>query len=106
MRTPIQKAIAQNMPFGSPAHEAAVGLILVADILRRRLGKAVEPFGITGQQYNVLRILRGGRKEGVPESMDDTIREVDRSSVGRLRPAEQKDLVRLLGRIVAAHGEP
>ena len=158
MPSPIQEAIAQNRPFGSPAHEAAVGLILVADILRRQLARAVEPYGITGQQYNVLRILRGGGKDGVPtltiaarmieqtpgitrlldrleekglvrrercesdrrqvlcwitpaglkllESMDDTVREIDRSSVGALKPAEQKELVRLLGRIVTGRAEP
>lgn len=66
MRSPIQQAISQTRPFSSPGHEAAVGLILVADRLKRRLGRVTEPHGITGQQYNVLRILRGAGKEGLP----------------------------------------
>jgi DNA-binding MarR family transcriptional regulator len=66
MSSPIQRAIAQTKPFASPAHEATVGLMLAGDLIRRRLERVVEPYGITGQQYNVLRILRGGGKEGVP----------------------------------------
>jgi len=36
------------------------------DRVRRQLAMVVEPQGITLQQYNVLRILRGGGEEGVP----------------------------------------
>ncbi|MDQ3755213.1 MAG: MarR family transcriptional regulator [Acidobacteriota bacterium] len=33
----------------------------------RTVGAAIfEPYGITGQQYNVLRILRGAEPEGLP----------------------------------------
>jgi DNA-binding MarR family transcriptional regulator len=37
-----------------------------ADVLRRLVGSAVEPNGITVQQYNVLRILRGAGRDGLP----------------------------------------
>lgn len=49
----------QTKPFGSPAEEAAVGLLLTADLMKRRMSAVAEPAGITHQQYNVLRILRG-----------------------------------------------
>ena len=37
-----------------------------ADVVRRLVGSAVEPHGITVQQYNVLRILRGAGPAGLP----------------------------------------
>ena len=37
-----------------------------ADLVRRQMAALVEPHGITLQQYNVLRILRGAGDEGVP----------------------------------------
>lgn len=43
-----------------------MGLLRTADVLRRRAGEVVEPFGVTLQQYNVLRILRGAGDEGLP----------------------------------------
>jgi len=37
-----------------------------ADLVNRRFASVVEPAGISGQQYNVLRILRGSGKDGLP----------------------------------------
>jgi DNA-binding MarR family transcriptional regulator len=45
------------------AQHAVVGLLRAADTVRRHLANVIEPFGITGQQYNVLRILRGAHPE-------------------------------------------
>ncbi len=36
------------------------------DRVRRRIQEVVEPAGVTLQQYNVLRILRGAGAEGLP----------------------------------------
>lgn len=46
--------------------EAVVAVLRTADTVRRRLAAAIEPYGLTGQQYNVLRILRGARPEPLP----------------------------------------
>jgi DNA-binding MarR family transcriptional regulator len=62
--TPLQTALKQRRPFKSPAHEAAVAIRHTADLLRRRVAAAVEPAGITLQQFNVLRILRGAGDGG------------------------------------------
>lgn len=43
-----------------------VALLRTTDLLRRRTAVVVEPHGITLQQFNVLRILRGGGDEGLP----------------------------------------
>jgi MarR family transcriptional regulator, organic hydroperoxide resistance regulator len=65
-RLTVSQEIKQSRPFASRAHEGAVGLLLTADLLRRRLAAVVEPHGITPQQYNVLRILRGAGPDGLP----------------------------------------
>ena len=58
--------MAMGRPARSPAHEAGIGLLRTAHLLRRELSAVVEPHGITLQQYNVLRILRGAGEGGLP----------------------------------------
>ncbi len=62
----LQRELKQTRPFGSVAQEATLGLFRTVDLLRRRLSAVLEPEGITLQQYNVLRILRGAGPEGLP----------------------------------------
>jgi DNA-binding MarR family transcriptional regulator len=64
--TPLGKALRRKQPFRSPGQEATVGLLHTADRVRRALGAIFEPHGVTLQQYNVLRILRGAGDEGLP----------------------------------------
>ena len=52
--------------FRSREQQATLGLLRTADALKRSLAQVVEPHGITPQQYNVLRILRGAGPEGLP----------------------------------------
>src|SRR2546422_11015375 len=62
----LQREIRQRKPFRSPTQEAVVGLLRTTDRVRRSLAGVVEPRGVTLQQYNVLRILRGARPAGLP----------------------------------------
>jgi len=62
----IQQEIKQTRPFHSRAEEAAIALMRTADLVRRSVATIVEPYGITVQQYNVLRILRGAGDKGLP----------------------------------------
>jgi DNA-binding MarR family transcriptional regulator len=57
----LQKEIGQTAGFHSSAQAATIAILRTADVVRRRLSAAVEPAGVTLQQYNVLRILRGAR---------------------------------------------
>jgi DNA-binding MarR family transcriptional regulator len=68
MTTPsrLQREIRQRRPFPSVAQEGVVSVMRTADLLRRRAAAFLEPFGITLQQFNVLRILRGGGPDGLP----------------------------------------
>src|SRR5690349_2819740 len=62
----LQQELKQRKPFESVAQEAVLGLMRTTDLVRRQVTAFVEPHGITLQQYNVLRILRGGGNDGVP----------------------------------------
>ncbi len=62
----IQQEIKQTRPFQTRAEEAAIALMRTADLVRRAVAGIVERYGITPQQYNVLRILRGAGDDGLP----------------------------------------
>ena len=52
--------------FRSREQQATLGLLRTADAVKRSLAQVIEPHGITPQQYNVLRILRGAGADGLP----------------------------------------
>lgn len=62
----LQTEIRQSRPFRSPRQEALLAILRSADLLRRGIAALLDPFGITPQQYNVLRILRGAGPAGLP----------------------------------------
>src|SRR3954468_23709532 len=66
MPSALQHELRQRRPFQSAAHEAVVGLMRTADLVRRQMTAQIEPHGITLQQFNVLRILRGAGDAGLP----------------------------------------
>lgn len=74
--------------FESPAQEAVVSLLVAAGHVEQRLGEVLEPYGITHEQYNVLRILRGAGEGGLPRC-DIAARLVNRAP----------DVTRLLDRL-------
>jgi MarR family transcriptional regulator, organic hydroperoxide resistance regulator len=65
-RSAIQREIRQGKPFRSRTQEALVALLRTVDLLKRTVAQVVEPHGLTLQQYNVLRILRGARGDDLP----------------------------------------
>jgi len=74
----IRDEIRQTKPFASAAEEAVVTLLGTADRVRTALSRVVETHGITLQQYNVLRILRGAGDEGLP-TLDIAARMIEHS---------------------------
>jgi DNA-binding MarR family transcriptional regulator len=62
----VVEEIRQTKPFATAAEEAAVALLRTADVVNRRYQEVVATRGITVQQYNVLRILRGAAPEPMP----------------------------------------
>lgn len=63
-KIPTPRVAGRSQP--PPAQTAYVALLSTADKLRTRFEALCAPFDITGQQYNVLRILRGAEPEGLP----------------------------------------
>jgi DNA-binding MarR family transcriptional regulator len=53
--------IKQTRPFRSRSQEAVIALMRTANVLTRRIEALCQTEGITHQQYNVLRILRGAK---------------------------------------------
>ena len=62
----IRSEIKQERPFVTLTAEAVVSLLRTSDLVHRVLAAVIGPHGITLQQYNVLRILRGAGERGLP----------------------------------------
>ena len=84
----IEQEIQQRRPFATPEQACLVGLLRTADVVRRRVASVIEPHGVTLQQYNVLRILRGAGEEGL-HTLDIAERMIEQAP----------GITRLLGRL-------
>ena len=62
----VQHEIPQSKPFSTKSQEAYVALLRTEDDSKRHVGDVLESSGVTLQQYNVLRILRGSGDAGLP----------------------------------------
>jgi DNA-binding MarR family transcriptional regulator len=62
----VQREIQQTRPFHSIGAEAVIGIMRTASLIERRINAIVIREGISQQQYNVLRILRGAGTRGIP----------------------------------------
>jgi DNA-binding MarR family transcriptional regulator len=62
----VQAEIGQRLPFHSVKAEVAVSILRTAALLERHFAHVVAQSGVTVQQYNVLRILRGAGTDGMP----------------------------------------
>ena len=85
---PIRERLQQRR-FRTLADEAVVSLLVVADHLDRVAAPLWERHGITADQYNVLRILRGVHPDGHP-----------RNEVARRMIHRAPDVTRMLDRLV------
>lgn len=65
-RSALRDEIVQAAPFHSGGAEVSVGILRTAAVLERHYNQIVTKRGITIQQYNVLRILRGAGARGMP----------------------------------------
>jgi DNA-binding MarR family transcriptional regulator len=74
--------------FSSPQEEALLNLMRTADCLHRAMQHRLKPSALTMTQYNVLRILRGARPNGLTCS-----------AIGRRMITPEPDITRLLGRL-------
>ena len=78
-RMSIETDIKQSTPFRTPYHRVMVNLIYTSNWIAASQMQLLKPFGLTLQQYNVLRILRGQYPNPVKVS-DITERMLDKMS--------------------------
>ncbi len=65
MPSRLQDEIKQTRAFRSVREEAHLGVVRTAAVLSHAFAESLKEFGITGTQYNVLRILRGAGDDGL-----------------------------------------
>jgi len=92
----LQQEIKQTRPFRSVSQEVLVGLMKTADLVHRQTARILDPEGITVQQYNVLRILRGAGEEGLP-TLEITTRMIEQTP-GITRLIDRLEAKRLVSR--------
>src|SRR5258706_7915705 len=84
----LQAELKQNVPFTSREQEAYLALLRTTDALESQVEAKLKEFGLTGTQYNALRILRGAGREGIPCS-----------EIGERMITRDPDVTRLLDRL-------
>ena len=106
MSPALQEELKQNKPFRTLRQEAQLNIVRTANQLSDAFEQMLKPHGITGTQYNVLRILRGAEPDGLCRNevsqrllnrMPDATRLLDRMEdaglVTRERSLEDRRLV-------------
>lgn len=91
----VQETIKQTKAFSSPGQEALIGMLVTTERLRWPLQDMLLSRGdLTRQQYNVLRILRGAGKQGLP-TLEIAARMIERAPgiTRMLDRLERKDLI-------------
>src|SRR2546423_12352240 len=84
----LQAELKQNIPFNSREQEAYLSLLRTTDDLQSKVEAKLKEFGLTGTQYNALRILRGAGADGIPCS-----------EIGERMITRDPDVTRLLDRL-------
>jgi DNA-binding MarR family transcriptional regulator len=88
--TRIYEEIKQTKPERSPGQAAVITIFRTADVLHHAVERTLFPFGVSKEQYNVLRILRGAGENGLP-TLEISSRMLSRSP----------NITRLLDRLIA-----
>jgi DNA-binding MarR family transcriptional regulator len=86
----LKHEIKQRIPFSGLEEEALLNLVRTSDFLQRAFQIKTRDWGVTSTQYNILRILRGARPDGLPCS-----------AIGARMVTAEPDISRLLARLKA-----
>jgi MarR family transcriptional regulator, organic hydroperoxide resistance regulator len=103
----LPREISEPRPVATVCQETPfLSILKTADIIHRRYSEVMEPFGITFQQYNVLKIVRSAGTDGIPttdiadgmiESSPGLTRLIDcletKNLVRRVRSSEDRRVV-------------
>jgi DNA-binding MarR family transcriptional regulator len=110
MSPSLQQEIRQSKPFSSLQQEAYLSVVRTTSTLTDQVEDLLKPYGISGTQFNVLRILRGAGEGGLCRNelrdrmltrMPDMTRLLDRMEEAGLvtRSRERDDRRMVLTRI-------
>lgn len=88
MARSLEQEIKQTKPFAYIEHEVFLGLQRTADILMAGTANILKEESLTFPQYNILRILRGTKGEGLPTG-----------EIGARMVTREPDVTRLLDRL-------
>jgi DNA-binding MarR family transcriptional regulator len=86
----IYEEIKQTTPEHRPGQVAVITIFRTADVLHHAVERSLSAFGLSTEQYNVLRILRGAGENGLP-TLDISSRMLSRSP----------NITRLLDKLIA-----
>jgi DNA-binding MarR family transcriptional regulator len=86
----IYQEIKQNKPEHRPGQMAVITIFRTADVLHHAVERSLSAFGLSTEQYNVLRILRGAGENGLP-TLEISSRMLSRSP----------NITRLLDKLIA-----
>src|SRR5688572_31993233 len=65
MTSQLQSELKQQRPFESLEAEAILSILRTAAEIEYQGAEVLKPYGLTGTQYNALRILRGAGPDGL-----------------------------------------
>ena len=110
MSPSLQQELRQSKPFSSLQQEAYLSVVRTTSALTDQVEDLLKPYGISGTQFNVLRILRGAGEGGLCRNalrdrmltrMPDMTRLLDRMEEAGLvtRSRERDDRRMVLTRI-------
>jgi DNA-binding MarR family transcriptional regulator len=112
--TTLRDEIRQRKPFDSLEQEALLNIIRTSSRLMDAMEDLLKPYGISGTQYNVLRILRGAEENALCRNelrdrmltrMPDMTRLLDRmEEAGLVTRAREKDDRRMVLTRITAQG--
>ena len=86
----IYEEIKQNKPERRPGQAAVMTIFRTADVLHHTVERSLSAFGVSNEQFNVLRILRGAVENGLP-TLEISSRMLSRSP----------NITRLLDKLIA-----
>jgi DNA-binding MarR family transcriptional regulator len=89
MGTKLKEEIKQNKPFSGLEQEALLNLQRTAGQVIHSTQQLLKEYGLTGSQYNVLRILRGAGPDGLRCA-----------EIGERMLTQDPDITRLLERLL------
>lgn len=115
MSPTLQEDLRQSRPFSSLQQEAYLSVVRTTSTLTDRVEDLLKPYGISGTQYNVLRILRGAGEGGLCRNelrdrmltrMPDMTRLLDRmEEAGLVTRSRERDDRRMVLTQITARGQ-